>query len=80
MNVTEEVQNAFRAIVPEVNLNAFNFDQPIRNQVDMDSLDVFNFIIKIRKQTGVNIPDSKIQELQTLNEVIKFVNSKKLLN
>lgn len=74
MNTTEEIQNAFHAIVPEVDLNTFNWDQPIRNQVDMDSLDVFNFIIKIHKQTGVNIPDSKIPELQTLNEIIKFVS------
>ena len=74
MNITEEIQNAFRTIVPEVNLNTFNMDRPIRDQVDMDSLDVFNFITKIHKQTGVNIPDSKIPELQTLNELIKFVS------
>lgn len=74
MNVTEEIQNTFRTIVPEVNLNTFNMDRPIRDQVDMDSLDVFNFITKIHKQTGVSIPDSKIPELHTLNEIIKFVS------
>lgn len=77
MNVTEEIQNAFRTIAPEVNFDTLNMDRPIRDQVDMDSLDVFNFITKIHKQTGVNIPDSKIQELQTLNELIEFVISHK---
>lgn len=73
----EEIKNYFKdiflQIAPEIGFEKINMDRPLRDQVEIDSLDLYNIIVSLQKKTGVYIPDSKLTELESLNELIDYV-------
>ncbi|MGZ3787876.1 MAG: acyl carrier protein [Bacteriovorax sp.] len=73
----EEIKKYFREsfhqIAPEVLFEKINLDLPLRDQVEIDSLDLYNIIVSLQKKTGVYIPDSKLAELSSLNELIGYI-------
>ncbi len=58
---------------PEIDFGKIKLDLPFRDQVEIDSLDLYNIIVSLQKKTGVYIPDSKMAELISLNELIGFI-------
>lgn len=66
-------QEAFHQIAPEIDFGKINMDLPLREQVEIDSLDLYNIIVSLQKKTGVYIPDSKLASLTNLNELIGFI-------
>lgn len=62
------------AFCPRPN-NGWTIDpgKPLREQVDLDSMDWLNVIIRLREVLGVDIPEQHYGELQTLNGAIKYL-------
>jgi acyl carrier protein len=75
MNAEEEVKKALLAIAPDASLGLLDENMPFREQIKMDSLDTYNFITQLHKQTGVNIPISKLAELQNMNDLIAYMSA-----
>lgn len=73
MDMLEEIKKAFHQIAPEINFDTLNLNLPFRDQVDIDSLDLFKILTRLYQQTGINIPDSKLLELQTINDLASFL-------
>lgn len=73
----EEIKSYFREsfhqIAPEIVFEKINLDQPVREQVEIDSLDLYNIIVSLQRKTKIYIPDSKLAELSSINELIEFV-------
>ncbi len=63
----------FQEIFPEVIFNKINPDRPLREEVDMDSYDIYRIMVFLAQKTGVTIPDSKIPELKSINAIIKYI-------
>lgn len=73
----EEIKNYFKEIfhqtAPEINFDMINLNLPLRDQVEIDSLDLYNIVVAFQKKTGVYIPDTTLAELTSLNELINYV-------
>lgn len=63
----------FHEIFPEVIFNKINPERPFREQVDIDSYDIYRIMVFLAQKTGVTIPDSKIPELNSINAIIKYI-------
>jgi acyl carrier protein len=61
------------AIAPEIEPDAIVPDQPLRDQVDLDSFDFLNVLIRLHEVLGVDIPESDYAELATLNGAIDYL-------
>lgn len=61
------------AIAPEIDSASINPDQPLRDQVDLDSFDFLNVIIRLHEILGVDIPEIDYAELLTLNGAVKYL-------
>jgi acyl carrier protein len=77
-NLTESevkaiLKNIFNTIAPEVEFEKINLNQPLRDQVDIDSYDFYRMLILINEQTGVSIPDPIVRDLKNLNELIHYI-------
>lgn len=72
-SVKEVLQKIFHDIAPEIDLSRIKSSQPFRAQVEIDSFDFYRIIVQIDKETGVNIPDSKIPDLTTLDNLIDYI-------
>jgi acyl carrier protein len=71
-----EVLNTLNDIAPEVDVDTLVDDQPLRNQVDLDSMDWLNFLIGLHKKLGVEIPESDYAQLTTLERVLDYLKSR----
>ena len=50
--------------------------RPLRQQVDLDSMDWLNFLIGLHQRLGVNIPESDYARLVTLDNVLDYLQAK----
>lgn len=66
------VKNALHAIVPEVDLNTLNPALSLRDELDMDSMDFFRFMLKLHESFVIDIPESDYTKLSTLQGCFEY--------
>lgn len=67
------VFDAIAAIAPEVDPAAIRPERPLRQQIDIDSFDFLNVIIRLHEALGIDIPESDYGELQTLDRTLDYL-------
>jgi acyl carrier protein len=72
----QTVIDVLRRIAPEVSPDALQPAKPLRNQVDLDSMDWLNFIVALHEKFGVDIPEADYAKLVTLDDIIGYLASK----
>ena len=70
------VLDTLRRIAPEVSPAELQADVPLRDQVDLDSMDWLNFLIALHGALGVDIPESDYAKLVTLDDLLGYLRSK----
>lgn len=55
------------AIAPEADLTQLKPDVPFRDQLDVDSMDMLNFVIALDQDLHVAIPETDYPKVATLN-------------
>ena len=64
------------SIAPEVAADELRGDRPLRNQVDLDSMDWLNFLLGLHEQLEVDIPEADYARLVTLDDVVAYLQRK----
>jgi acyl carrier protein len=72
----EVVLRVLSNIAPEVDLASLDPDRDIRDQIDIDSVDFLNFAIGLHNELGIEIPDSDVPKLLTLNSCVNYLVGK----
>lgn len=65
-----------KTIAPEVEEGDLRPDRPLRNQVDLDSMDWLNFLIGLHEKLKVDIPEADYARLVTLGDVLDYLRVK----
>jgi acyl carrier protein len=65
-----------QSIAPEVEADALRGDRPLRNQVDLDSMDWLNFLLGLNQRLKVEIPEVDYRKLVTLDDVVAYLQTK----
>lgn len=65
-----------RGIAPEVEPADIEPAIPLRQQVDLDSMDWLNFLIGLHQRLGVNIPEADYARLVTLDNVLDYLQAR----
>lgn len=77
---TDELRNAvhaiLRSIAPEVEPAQLDAQSPLRDQIDLDSMDYLNFIIGMHEKLNVDIPEADYQQLVSLNDIVHYLQAK----
>ena len=73
--VKAAVKNIFHHVAPDIAFDELDLTRPLRDQVEMDSLDFYNVLVAIHKQLGVNVPDSVLLELENLDGLLDYVTA-----
>jgi len=63
-------------IAPEIEPGSLRRDRPLRNQVDLDSMDWLNFLLGLNKRLKVEIPEVDYAKLVTLDDVVAYLMKK----
>jgi acyl carrier protein len=72
--VRQTVLRALGQIAPEADLSQLRPDMRIRDQLDIDSMDLLNFVIELHKEFGIDIPEADYPQLATLNGCIDYLS------
>ncbi|WP_337881101.1 acyl carrier protein [Rheinheimera sp.] len=65
------IKNALESSGASANTEALQADMTF-SDAGFDSLDMFNLFVELEQHTGHQVPDSKIDELNTPNAVIQY--------
>ncbi len=71
--IRDIIFDALGAIAPEVDLAMIAPDRSLREQVDIDSFDFLNFIIRLHETLDIDIPEKDYAELLTLDSAIEYL-------
>jgi acyl carrier protein len=63
-------------VAPEADLAALRADRPIRDQLDIDSMDFLNFVIGLDRALGVAVPESDYRELGTVDACVRYLSGR----
>lgn len=66
-------------VAPEADPAELQPDISLRDQLDVDSMDLLNFIISLHKEFGVEIPERDYGKLTTIDECVAYVKTAKQL-
>jgi acyl carrier protein len=63
-------------IAPEVDPAELDPAVDLREQVDLDSMDILNLAIAIHEATGVDIPEADYPQMASLNGCIAYLHDR----
>lgn len=73
--VRQTVLDALHRIAPEADLSTLDPAEPLREQLDIDSMDFLNFAIALHERTGVEIPEVDYARFVTLDGCIDYLTA-----
>jgi len=74
--IRDAISRILASIAPEVSLDQIESAVPLRDQIDLDSMDWLNFIVGLHEQLHVDIPEGDYRKLRTLNDLIGYLRAK----
>ena len=63
-------------VAPEIDIAALDPKIELREQFDLDSMDMLNFVIGLHERLGIDIPEADYPKLSTLEGAIRYLESK----
>ncbi len=76
MNETEAravIARTLRQVAPEADLDALDADVDWREQLDIDSINLLDFLAGLEEAIGVPIPERDYPKVATLHQCIDYV-------
>lgn len=64
-------------IAPEADLASLRPDVAFREQLDLDSMDLLNFVVGLHAALGVEIPEADYPKLATLDACVEYLASRR---
>jgi acyl carrier protein len=64
-------------IAPEADLASLRPDVAFRDQLDLDSMDLLNFVVGLHGALGVEIPEVDYPKLATLDACVAYVAARR---
>lgn len=70
------VHTLLQSIAPEVDPAALDAAAPLRDQIDLDSMDYLNFIVGMHEKLKVEIPESDYRKLVSLDDIVNYLRER----
>lgn len=71
--IRKSVIDELRRIAPEVEEGELSAARPLRDQVDLDSMDWLNFLVALHERFKVEIPEADYRKLVRLDDVVGYL-------
>ena len=75
-NLRDVVLATLCRIAPEVAPGELAPGVPLRDQVDLDSMDWLNFLVALHGKLGVDIPEADYRKLVTLDDLVGYLQAR----
>ena len=61
----------------DVNEDSITLESSITDDLGADSLDVVDLVMSLEEEFDVEIPDEDIESIKTVEDIVRFIESKK---
>jgi acyl carrier protein len=75
-DIRTQVLAELKRIAPELEMSELDLARPLRDQVDLDSMDWLNFLVALHERFKVEIPEADYKRLGTLDEIVSYLSSR----
>ena len=76
----EEIRDVLLELIADIDeeadFAALDADKPLRDQLDLDSMDFLDIVMELRKRYKLQIPEDEYPELATLNSCVNYLEPK----
>ena len=76
----DEIKDVILEIIEDIDEEAdftsLDPDKPLRDQLDLDSMDFLDIVMELRKRYKLQIPEEEYPELATLNSCVNYLEPK----
>ena len=74
--VREIVRNIIAEIAPDEDVSGLKAEIPLREQLDLDSMDFLDIVMELRKQYAIEVPESDYPKLESLDSCADYLVDK----
>jgi acyl carrier protein len=74
--IEHKVKGALISVAPELESMPLEPDLPLRDQVEIDSMDFLRFIMELHTQLGIEVPEADYPRLASLAGAVNYVAAK----
>jgi acyl carrier protein len=67
------VLDALQRVAPDADVGSLSDDAELREELEIDSIDVLNLAIALHEATGVDVPERDYAELSTLARAVAYL-------
>ena len=67
------IQEILETIAPDDDLSALADDVPLREQLELDSMDFLDIVMELRKRYRVQIPEDDYVHLSTMDSTVAYL-------
>jgi acyl carrier protein len=71
--VTKSILGILAKLAPEIPAKSIKPNQSLREQLELDSMDFLNFVIRLHQVFGMEIPESDYKLLSSLTDCVDYV-------
>ena len=71
--VKEVILVILAGIAPDDDLSGLKDDVPLREQLELDSMDFLDIVMELRKRYRVQIPEEDYPQLATIDSTIQYL-------
>jgi acyl carrier protein len=72
-DIRDEIIDILAEIVPDEDLSHLDDDKPLREQIELDSMDFLDIVMELRKRYRIQIPEDDYLHLATLSGTVKYL-------
>ena len=73
----DEIEDVVIEIIQDIDedsdMENLQADQPLRDQLDLDSMDFLDIVMELRKRYKLQIPEADYPELATLDSCVNYL-------
>jgi acyl carrier protein len=70
------VLESLHRVAPEADPASMPPDAPLREELDLDSMDFLNFVADLHARVGVDVPEADYAKLATLETCVEYLASR----
>jgi acyl carrier protein len=71
--IRDEIIDILSDIVPDEDVSNLDDDKPLREQIELDSMDFLDIVMELRKRHRIQIPEDDYIHLATLSGTVKYL-------
>ena len=75
-DIRRAVLDTLCAIAPETDPAEIAPNRPLRDQVDLDSMDFLRFVVELHRQLGVEVPEADYAKLASVAAAVDYLSAR----